>query len=493
MRAILRTFSVGMVGYLMTALATLLFLYGHVVPFRSYTYVFAPAGWLPITTYIGLIPLGLAVATGSAVLDAGRRATWLAHRLDYFFVLVGAAVTAPVAAAFLEWERDTAAAHVLTWGFLIALGAYCWETTVVRLRAKTLLSTTCWQRVFATLPLRQFSGTFILLAVVAASGVLVMGLANSVDAAAARTLYAPISIDYWLMDSWMPGVLAPSVVLAMVAIMGLNIVSVTAERERAIEAQLSEERFRAELITNVTHDLRTPLTSIINYADLIGRYPTTDPTLSEYSAVLGRKAERLRVLIGDVLDASRVSAGAVKVAPEPIELTEILGQLSGDFDAPLANRELTWVFTPSAPCLVITDGALLWRILENLVGNVVKHAQPCTEVQVDVIRLPQHGVIQLRNQLAAPLEVAPEALTEQFVRGDQARHGEGSGLGLFIADRLARVMGASLRVHTDGNSFIATVTLPLAVQPSLTAPPSADQTQLNWLAPVDATPELTSS
>ena len=463
MTQLLRSPWAGLAGYLLAAGGLIVYLYGQVTPFASYGYLLGIEG--TPGSAIGavlMIPVGVGLATASALLDAERRATWRAHRPDYFFTLVGGALVSTLAAALLEWGRATAAAHVLAWCLLVALAGYCWETTLVRLRAHTLAETICWRRVFGTLPVRQVSGAFILIAVVLATGVLLLGLMSALGAATGRTDYNELPMSAWLSSSWIPLVLLPAAVLGVVATLGLNIVSVTADRQRAIEAQLREERFRAELITNVTHDLRTPLTSIINSADLIGRQPATDPAVAEYAAVLGRKAERLRVLIGDLLEASRASAGAVAVRLEPIELTEILGQVAGDFDAAFAARELEWVAPAVPPTLVLADGALLWRILENLVGNAVKYSRPGGVVRAEVLVLSGSAAIRLSNPMAAPLAVPPEALTAQFVRGDAARHGEGSGLGLFIADRLARLMGASLSLEADGHDFVATITLPLA-------------------------------
>ena len=467
MTDLLRNMGMGVAGYLASAFGWIYVLYGYVPPFSNFGSLFGLVYPVNPLICLPLIPLGLALATVSAVLDADRRAPWPIHRLDYFFALVGAGVVGILAAGVLEWGRHLAIGHALSWSMAIALAGYCWETTVVRLRARTLSDTICWRRVFATLPVRQFSGAFILIVVVVGAGLLLGGFRSALSIAMDRTDYNPMRFSAWLASGWLPFVVGPALLLAVVAILGLNIVTVTTGQQRAIEAQLREERFRAELITNVTHDLRTPLTSIISYADLIDRYPTTDPTLSEYAAVLGRKAERLRVLIGDVLDASRVSAGTVEVNPGAIELNEILGQVAGDLEPAFAGRDLTWVSAPSAPCVVSADGALLWRILENLVGNVAKHARPSSEVHAEVLALPQGGAIRLRNQLDAPLTVAPETLTGQFVRGDQARHGEGGGLGLFIADRLATTMGATLRIETEGTEFLATVTLPYATQPGL--------------------------
>lgn len=463
MKHLLRSPLIGLAGYLLAASGLVVYLYGQVTPFASYADLLGIQG-TPGSAVAGLlmIPVGVGLATTSALLDAERRAAWRAHRLDYFFALVGIVVLGTLQIGLLEWGRHEVFWHLASWLLLTALAGYGLETSLVRLGGRTIRTTVCWPRILGTLPVRQFSGAFILIVVVLATAVLLLGLVGAVDAATGRTDYNDAGYSSWLAGYWAPTVFLPAVVLAVVAILGQNIVTVTAGRQRAIEAQLREERFRAELITNVTHDLRTPLTSIINYADLIGRQPATDPTLGEYAAVLGRKAERLRVLIGDLLEASRASAGAVGVRLEPIELTEILGQLAGDFDAAFAARELEWVSPPVQPCLVSADGAHLWRILENLVGNVVKYARPGSVVQAEVLVLRGAGAIRLRNRMEAPLAVTPEVLTAQFVRGDAARQGEGSGLGLFIADRLARLTGASLSVAVDGPDFVATIVLPLA-------------------------------
>ncbi|MCW5952973.1 MAG: sensor histidine kinase, partial [Propionibacteriaceae bacterium] len=416
MRQLVRNPWLGSAGYLMAALGVVVYLYGQVTPFASYGHLLGIRG-APASAIAALlaIPVGGVLATSSALQDAERRVAWRAHRFDYFFVLVGAIVAGTLAVGILEWGRGMALVHLASLSVLVALVGYCWETTLVRWAGRTLRATICWPRILGTLPVRQFSGAFILIVVVLASVVLLFGLVGAVDAAIVRTDYNDSGYSAWLAGYWIPAVLLPGVVLAVVASLGQNIVTVTADRQRAIEAQLREERFRAELITNVTHDLRTPLTSIINYADLIGRQPATDPNLGEYAAVLGRKAERLRVLIGDLLDASRASAGAVPVRLEPIELTEILGQVAGDFDAAFAARELEWVSPPVRPCLVTADGAHLWRILENLVGNVVKYARPGSVVRAEVLALPGAGAIRLGNRMDAPLAVAPEALTAQFV------------------------------------------------------------------------------
>jgi signal transduction histidine kinase len=180
------------------------------------------------------------------------------------------------------------------------------------------------------------------------------------------------------------------------------------------------------------------------------------------------------VLIGDLLDASRVSAGTLAVRLEPLELTELIAQVAGDFDEAFTARQLTWVGPPVGQYLVQADSEHLWRILENLVGNIVKYARPGSCVHADLVRLPggPAGTIALRlsNLTAEPVFATAEQLTSQFVRGDSARSSEGSGLGLFIADRLARLMGARLALSIEGDRFSATVELPAAAVPVGPAP-----------------------
>jgi signal transduction histidine kinase len=403
---------------------------------------------------------GLAAASASCLLDAQRRAQRLVHRWDWYFVLVYLVAAWVLVAGFFEKGRSEPSFHVACLAVLAVTGCYLWETTLVRLAAGTIGRTIFWPKVFRTLPLNQFSGVFILVVVILTSLLLTLGASSAFLAATSSTVYSELYLTGWLSGEWLLKVALPTVTLTVVAVLCRDILAVTAAKEAAVEARLAEERFRAELVTNVTHDLRTPLTSIINYADLIGKHPAADPTLAEYSAVLSRKSERLRSLIGDLLEASRASAGSLPVRLAPIELTEIIAQVAGDADEALAARGLTWVGPPPRHQLVLTDGEHLWRILENLVGNVVKYARSGTCVHAELVEGPGRLAVRLTNLTDEPLALSAEQLTAQFVRGDVARHTEGSGLGLFISDRLARLIGASLVLAVDGDRFVATVDLP---------------------------------
>lgn len=464
MRRVIRSRAVSGTAFLVAALGLVVAVYSRVQPFRYYGPFGAAAGLWNVRAGGLAFGIGMIVASASTLADAQRRSARPLHRLDWFFVLVGVVSSWALVAGFFEKGRAVPGWHVVCLSVLAVTACYVWATLLVRLRARTLGDTIFWPRVFRTLPLNQFSGVFILVVVVVASLLLLAGAQSTVQSAAQASSYFDISLSSWLGE-WFTKVGLPGLTLAVVAVLCRNIIAITAAKEQAVEARLREERFRAELVTNVTHDIRTPLTSIVNYVDLIDKLGLEDPRLAEYTEVLGRKAERLKVLIGDLLDASRASAGNVPLRLEPIELTEIIGQIAGDFDDAFAARGLVWVGPAPGHHLVEADGEHLWRILENLVGNVVKYAQPGSCVHADLHRLPDLVRLRLSNRTTEPISATAEELMSQFVRADASRHSEGSGLGLFIADRLARLMGASLSVAVDGDRFTATVDLRAASAP----------------------------
>ncbi|MEA5052457.1 MAG: HAMP domain-containing sensor histidine kinase [Propionicimonas sp.] len=466
MTSVLRSRTTTAVGFAVAGLGFVSLLYSEVPPFSNYRGLFSPLLAIPWAGPYGLLGLavllaGLGTATLSCLLDADRRSGEWLHRFDYFLVLVAWLATWSLVAGFFEKGRANPFWHLVCLTVLAGTGCYLWATTFVRLGSHTLASTILWPRVFRTLRLNQFSGIFILVVTVIAGVLLLSGVRSVVGEAMSYSSWQDIALSSWLLG-WFAQVGLPALTLAVVSILSLNILSITAAKERAIEEKLREERFRAELITNVTHDLRTPLTSIVNYVDLIGKLDLDDPQLAEYTDVLGRKAARLTVLIGDLLDASRASAGNLPVRLAPLELTEILAQIAGDFDAALTARHLTWVGPGTVHAHVLADGEHLWRILENLLGNVTKYAKPGTCVHADLERTPGVVALRLSNLTPEPLDLPADQLTAQFVRGDAARHSEGSGLGLFIADRLARLMNATLTVAADADRFAVTVTLPAA-------------------------------
>lgn len=231
---------------------------------------------------------------------------------------------------------------------------------------------------------------------------------------------------------------------------------------RAVDERMKSERLKTELITNVSHDIKTPLTSIINYVDLIKKEKPESETLRQYVDVLDHQSIRLKKLIEDLIEASKASSGALAVHAEPCELGVLLGQAVGEYSEKLAAAGLTPVQTvPEKPVRISADGRHLWRIFDNLLSNICKYAQPGTRVYLEVGTAPGQAVVTFRNISRDELNITAEELTERFVRGDRSRHTEGSGLGLSIARSLAELQGGTLGLAIDGDLFKATLCFPL--------------------------------
>ena len=188
--------------------------------------------------------------------------------------------------------------------------------------------------------------------------------------------------------------------------------------------------------------------------------------MDEYLAVLEKKGARLKLLISDLLEASKASTGSVPMEIRPIDLLELLGQVAGEFDAAFTEKGLTYIGrTPETPVWVAADGKYLWRVLENLFGNIVKYSMPNTRVYADV-SVKGDVALSLKNISAAPLDVPSELLTEQFIQGERSRMAEGNGLGLYIAKSLLDLMNGSLEIAVTGDLFEAVITLHAAEQPN---------------------------
>ena len=230
----------------------------------------------------------------------------------------------------------------------------------------------------------------------------------------------------------------------------------------AVERQLKSERMKTELITNVSHDIKTPLTSILNYVDLLQKDPTPEQR-TEYLAVLDRQAKRLKKLTEDLVEASKAATGSLQVALERTDLGELLRQAAGEYEERLEKNDLTPVLTlPETPLPILADGRLLWRVIDNLLSNACKYAQPGTRVYLDARQVADRAVLSVRNISRQQLNIDPEELMERFVRGDSARNTEGSGLGLNIARSLAELQRGTLELTIDGDLFKATAAFPLA-------------------------------
>lgn len=229
----------------------------------------------------------------------------------------------------------------------------------------------------------------------------------------------------------------------------------------AVEERMKSERMKAALITNVSHDLKTPLTSIINYVDLLKKEEISNETAREYLEVLDRKSQRLKKLTEDLVEASKASTGALAVTRERLGVTKLVSQALGEYSEKLAAAGLTTVVKlPEEEVFVRADGRHIWRILDNLMGNCVKYALPGTRVYLDVTTWDGHVTLSLKNISATQLNIPPEQLMERFVRGDESRTTEGSGLGLSIARSLTELQDGAFRVEVDGDLFKAVVSFP---------------------------------
>ena len=226
---------------------------------------------------------------------------------------------------------------------------------------------------------------------------------------------------------------------------------------------MKSERFKAELITNVSHDLKTPLTSIINYVNLLNTTEQTDPKALEYIQVLERKSMRLKKLTEDLVEASKASTGALTVNRERISLAQLLDQALGEYEEKLEARHLSVVRTiPEGDSYVYADGRHLWRVMDNLLGNCAKYAMEGTRIYIELTRGKGSITLSMKNVSREPLNVPAQQLMERFVRGDSSRSTEGSGLGLSIARSLTELQGGQFHLVVDGDLFKAMVTLPQA-------------------------------
>lgn len=231
----------------------------------------------------------------------------------------------------------------------------------------------------------------------------------------------------------------------------------------AMQEQMKSERMKSDLITNVSHDLKTPLTSIINYVDLMKREPIDNPKAQEYLQVLDQKSQRLKQLTEDLVEASRASSGNVTLNIQKIDFKELLMQTSGEFEERFAARGLTLMTSyPDYPLYVEADGRRLWRVIENLYRNVEKYAMPNTRVYLDVECDGQMVSMSMKNISEQPLNISPEELTERFTRGDESRTTEGSGLGLSIAKDLTELQHGTFSIYLDGDLFKVMVAFPWA-------------------------------
>lgn len=240
-----------------------------------------------------------------------------------------------------------------------------------------------------------------------------------------------------------------------------NVNNINLSLQNAVEERMKSEHFRVELITNVSHDIKTPLTSIINYVDLIEKEEISNPTVKEYIEVLDKQSNRLKKLVEDLVEASKASSGNLSVELSPCNVEILLNQAVGEFTERLKNADLTPVIkTQEENIKVLADGRHLWRVFDNLLSNVCKYSMPGTRVYITVTDNAKRTEITFRNISKYEPNLGADELMERFVRGDKSRNTEGHGLGLSIAESLLVLQGANLEVTVDGDLFKATVVFP---------------------------------
>lgn len=229
--------------------------------------------------------------------------------------------------------------------------------------------------------------------------------------------------------------------------------------DAALEESIKSERLKTDLITNVSHDIKTPLTSIINYVDLLKQENFEDPKIQRYIEILEAKSQRLKTLTEDVVEASKISSGNISLEYMNINLVEMIQQTSGEFEEKFRNNKLTEILTlPEEDVVIRVDGRRLWRILENIYNNAAKYALEGTRVYVDLTVRDGQAVLSLKNISRQALNITADELTERFIRGDISRSTEGSGLGLSIAKTLTEIQGGKFELYLDGDLFRVTIT-----------------------------------
>lgn len=227
---------------------------------------------------------------------------------------------------------------------------------------------------------------------------------------------------------------------------------------KAVEERMRSERFKTELITNVSHDLKTPLTSIVSYVDLLKKEEIENENAQEYIEVLDRQSKKLRKLTEDLVEASKASSGVITASKEKLDLRELTNQCAGEYGERLSAAGVELISSvPQEEMLVCADGRLLWRVLDNVMQNVVKYAMAGTRAYLGLESAGGKVYLSIKNISREPLNIPAEELMERFVRGDASRSTDGSGLGLSIARSLMEIMSGELRLTLDGDLFKVTL------------------------------------
>ena len=240
---------------------------------------------------------------------------------------------------------------------------------------------------------------------------------------------------------------------------------ISAGMERAVAERMKSERMKTELITNVSHDIKTPLTSVINYAMLISEEPTENEKIHEYASVLVRQSEKLKRLTEDLVEASKAASGNLEVLPAPCSASTLVTQAAGEYEDRFAAAGLIPVTSlPEEDMTILADSRRMWRVFDNLLGNAVKYSLPGTRVRITLAKEGNEAVFSFRSISREPLNISADELTERFVRGDSSRNTDGNGLGLSIAKSLTELQGGAFDLTVDGDLFKVTLRFPTVTE-----------------------------
>lgn len=231
---------------------------------------------------------------------------------------------------------------------------------------------------------------------------------------------------------------------------------------QAVEDKMKSERFKTELITNVSHDIKTPLTSIINYVDLLDKEDLQNETAKEYIQIISKNSDRLKKLVVDLVDASKASSGVLKLDMHPMKIDVLLEQIAGEYTERLADNNLELIMRkPDESIQIMADGQRIYRVFDNLMNNICKYALSGTRVYLLLEKVDNKAVISFKNISATELDMSASDLMERFVRGDKSRNTEGSGLGLSIAESLTKLQNGEFSIQLDGDLFKIIITFPI--------------------------------
>ncbi|MBU5486322.1 sensor histidine kinase [Clostridium sp. MSJ-11] len=240
----------------------------------------------------------------------------------------------------------------------------------------------------------------------------------------------------------------------MLSRLAYNINNMKQGFKNSLESEMKSERLKSELITNVSHDLKTPLTSIINYVDLLKRENLSKDEIEGYIGVLDRKTQRLKILIDDLFEASKIASGSVELNVELVDIVSLANQALAEFDEKIKKSPLTFkINLGNEKIHTYLDGKKTWRVFENLINNALKYSQPNTRVYIDLEDKEHNIIFTIKNVSAYEMDFNVEEIFDRFKRGDKSRNTEGSGLGLAITKSIVEMQGGKLEIEIDGDLF----------------------------------------